>query len=159
MMFFNEEKKKADKLIGDLLFEKNNRIFNQAKDELLKMGNIVIDPLIKAISLKTDFEITKKPIIELLGKLQDERVINTIIYLYKKVDSNGENLNLTISNAFTDIGKPAIESLINLLYDNDENIKCMAAAALGKIGDKRPVGELTSVLENDKSLQVKFSYF
>ena len=59
MMFFNGEKKRVDKLIEDLLFEKNNRIFNQAKDELLKMGKIVVAPLIEAISFKTGLKLNK----------------------------------------------------------------------------------------------------
>ena len=67
MMFFNGEKKRVDKLIEDLLFEKNNRIFNQAKDELLKMGKIVVAPLIEAISFKTGLKLNKKPIIESKG--------------------------------------------------------------------------------------------
>ena len=157
MIFFNSQKRKVDRFIKDFLYEENDKVFDQMKKELLQMGEIVVEPLIKAISRETDISLPMKPIIELLGKLKDERVIKTIINLYEKGGFTDGSLNYTVATALANIGHPTIDFLINLLYDNDENTRCMAAKTLGKIGNSRPMPELTSILKNDKSWKVKFS--
>ncbi|MBA7554827.1 hypothetical protein ES705_47463 [subsurface metagenome] len=58
------------------------------------------------------------------------------------------------AQALTDIGEPAVEPLIAVLKDSDENVRNLAIVSLGDIGDARAVEPLIHALK-DSSKKVR----
>jgi len=58
------------------------------------------------------------------------------------------------ANALAEIGEPAVEPLIAVLKDSDENVRNLAIVSLGDIGDARAVEPLIHALK-DSSKKVR----
>jgi len=60
-----------------------------------------------------------------------------------------------VTKALVKIGKPAVESLIEVLNDRENIARQVAAEALGRIGDKRAVEALAQVMRTDGNDDVR----
>lgn len=58
--------------------------------------------------------------------------------------------------ALVSIGKPAVDSLIERLKDENPSVQVAAAKALGKIGDKRAVGPLIDLIKTSFDVDLMF---
>jgi len=57
MIFFNNEKKKADRLIKDFFNAENFDKAIEIQEQLIQMGKIIVEPLLDAVSQKmSNFE-------------------------------------------------------------------------------------------------------
>jgi HEAT repeat protein len=164
MIFFNNEKKKADRLIKDFFNAFEDHVDIEAGDifaQLIEMGKVVVEPLINAVSQKlsnSEF-IDSIIVIAVFGELKDGRAVKTIIDIYKNRHSDYVTniLNETMVEALLNIGYPAVNPLIELSYNGNRNERCLATKILGKIGDVKAVEPLNRVLQNDSLPDVKFS--
>jgi len=87
MIFFDNEKKKADRLIKDFFNAESLEEALKIQEQLIQMGEIVVEPLLDAVSQKMsnlEFINSFSPmIIYIFGELKDGRSVKTIINLYK----------------------------------------------------------------------------
>ena len=165
MIFFDNEKKKADRLIKDFFNAENLEEALKIQEQLIQMGEIVVEPLLDAVSQKmSNFEFINSfssIIIYVFGELKDGKAVKTIIDIYKRYNSSKTWLNNSLNNttvtALLNIGYPAVNPLIELSYNGNRNEKCLAIKILGKIGDVKAIEPLSRVLQYDSLPDVKFS--
>jgi hypothetical protein len=95
-----------------------------------------------------------KPAIRILGKIGDERAVETLLE-YVDADSD-PGLQKVTFKALGEIGsEEATQALANKLAMEDDNVRPYAARALGLLGDTRAVDPLADTLENDESDTVR----
>jgi len=82
--------------------------------------------------------------IDALGQLHDPRAIKLLIETLQSDAYSG--LRWKAAEALARIGTPAVDPLIILLDDSDEDVRWKVAIALGEIGDPRAVDPLLSRL-------------
>jgi HEAT repeat protein len=85
---------------------------------------------------------------EALGRIGDPRAIDPLITAYEIDDRRGGELLSSVENALIEIGTPAVERLIAILKFGSDNMRYMAARALGEIGDLRAVEPLITALHD-----------
>ena len=83
-----------------------------------------------------------------LGGTGDKRAVEPLMGVLKDI---GEDMLVrgSAANALVEIGEPAVRPLIKALRDEDVEVRWNAAAALGKIGDRRAVKPLIKALKDD----------
>lgn len=80
--------------------------------------------------------------------LMEERKMKRLVGEMKRTDDR--RTKDLISMALADIGKPAVDPLIELLEESDPDLRRFSASALGKIGDYRAVDPLMELLDDEK---------
>jgi HEAT repeat protein len=78
-------------------------------------------------------------------KVKDQRLIDPLITLLKH---RNDNVLLKAMDALIDIGKPAVESLLDKLKDADPVLRTNAARVLGSIRDPRAIDPLIELLKD-----------
>jgi HEAT repeat protein/Flp pilus assembly protein TadD len=88
-----------------------------------------------------------------LGQTGDPRAVASLIQALRK---GGFGFRSRAGNALVRVGPPCVEPLIELLGDEDANLRALAADCLGRIRDPRAVGPLVGCL-GDKTKQVSLA--
>jgi soluble cytochrome b562 len=97
-----------------------------------------------------------KPPIEVLGKIGDERALDTL-HEYIEGESDPALQKVTIK-AIGEIGSSdSTQPVADRLVADNETVRSNAARALGLIGDTRAIAPLADVLDDDKSNSVRAS--
>ena len=100
-------------------------------DEIISYGRHSVEPLIKSLHI-TDI---------------------VIFRIKRKYDGSRTPIEALVGwvarNALKEIGKPAVEPLIEALKDNNSRTRRRAASALGEIRDARAAESLTQALEDE----------
>ncbi|MEF8913175.1 HEAT repeat domain-containing protein [Natronomonas sp.] len=88
-----------------------------------------------------------RPEIEVLGKIGDERAVETLVEF---ANSDNPPLQKVTLRALGEIGsEEATQAVANALDDDESVIRSQAARALGLIGDTRAIAPLSDVLDDD----------
>lgn len=112
--------------------------------------------------IKTDDVVNLKAFcIKILASYKDKKTIFALLYCLNDKNANYK-LRFQAAEALGKIGdKNAVESLINVVSDEDEKsvyVRESAATALGMIGDMRAIDPFLSILEAKKSFLNKFTF-
>lgn len=95
-----------------------------------------------------------RPSIRILGKIADDEAVETLLE-FVDADSDPQLQKVTFK-ALGEIGsEEATQALANKLAMDDDNVRPLAARALGLIGDTRAIDPLADTLENDESDTVR----
>jgi HEAT repeat protein len=126
-------------LISELSTEQDTEIIN----ELISIGKNTIDQLIDALQHEKWY--VRRKILEILGELQDKRVVNSLIEILKT--EKNSYVRETCVESIGKIGEKAtIPFLISLLKDKDPQVRIEASLALGKMRAVRAVESLCNNL-------------
>ena len=88
-----------------------------------------------------------RPEIEVLGKIGDERAVDTLVEF---VDSDNPPLQTVTLRALGEIGShEATQTVADALTDDAPGVRSQAARALGLLGDTRAIDPLTDALDDD----------
>jgi hypothetical protein len=88
-----------------------------------------------------------RPEIEVLGKIGDERAVETLVEF---VDSDNPPLQTVTLRALGEIGsQEATQSVADALADEAKSVRSQAARALGLLGDTRGIEPLADLLADD----------
>lgn len=122
---------------------------------LVEAGELAVEPLIQALDSK-DPEIRENAAIT-LGKIKDERAIDPLIKLLTDEEWEVES---AATNALVDIGEPAVEPLIGILQDKNEDsfLQAKAIAVLAGIKDERAIQPMIQALKEKPELQADLGY-
>jgi HEAT repeat protein len=125
-------------------------IATEAWDELAKLGESALEPLIQA--LQDENSTVQIKAAEALGRIGDARAIEPLIQALK---DNYWDVNKKAAEALGRIGDArAVEPLIQALDDERWEVRWGAARALGEIGDKSALKTLVPALK-DKDIKVR----
>lgn len=157
-------------LNGYFLLNSNN--YNLVKETLIYINKNknpkIIDALIDFL-MKEDFtELNLSEIINLkstcisvISNFHDRACIPALLYCLNNKNANYK-MRFLAAEALGKIGdKTAVDSLINVVSDEDEKsvyVRESAAVALGMIGDMRAVDPFLHILEGKKSFLDKFTF-
>ena len=125
------------KLLIEVIGDDSERVSLDALEVLIKIGEPVVGPLIKAATHLIDAGAVQEWKIEMLGQRE-------VIQCWGLCQ---------IATALGEIGDArAVEILIKIISDENADWECgsmEAAKAIGKIGDERAVEPLVKLLENE----------
>jgi HEAT repeat protein len=117
-----------------------------ATQALGKIGKPAVEALIEG--LKSKDESVRMYAAMALGRIKDVRAVAPLIEALR-IKTRLGGAEGSASTALTEIGEPAVEPLITVLKDNDDNVRVLAIISLGGIGDARAVEPLISTLKDD----------
>ncbi len=122
---------------------------------LVEAGKPAVGPLIQALDSK-DPEIRENAAIT-LGKIKDERAIDPLIKLLTDEEWEVES---AANNALVEIGKPAVELLIKILQDKNEDVflQMKVIAVLAGIKDERAIQPMIQALKEKPELDADLGY-
>lgn len=121
----------------------NDLNFQELVENIAKIGEPVIDPIIELV-LKTDDKWLVAKALYVLRKIGELSVI-PLIELFEK--SNNEDIKCDVAMELGEIGsRLAVDPLIKGLKDSNKYIRNMCAEALGRIGDSKAVPHLIKIL-------------
>ena len=83
-----------------------------------------------------------------LGVLGDERAIAPLVALMQTPDAR-HCVDSAAAMGLDRLGKPAVPALLEVLQNGTTEARCLAADALGGVGDDRAVGPLATLLSHD----------
>ena len=111
-------------------------------DALRRLGpEEAVEPMLEAAEKRS------RPEIEVLGKIGDERAVDTLVEF---VDSDNPPLQRVTLRALGEIGShEATQTVADALTDDAPGVRSQAARALGLLGDTRAVDPLDDVLDDD----------
>jgi len=115
----------------------------------LKMGDEVVEPLIKA--LKDDNRVVREGVTQVLGKLRDPRAI------YPLIDALRDTARKRVSDALRSFGSIAFEPLVQALKNEDSRIRMGAAMILGEMKNPEAVNSLVQALKDEDPLVRDFA--
>jgi len=120
-------------------------------DALRRMGPVEAFDAMEARAQKRD-----KPAIEVLGKIGDERALDT---LEEFIEGSGDPaLQAVTLRALGEIGSErATQAVADRLVADEAKVRSAAARALGRIGDTRAIDPLAVVLDGDEEPPVRAS--
>ncbi len=120
-------------------------------DALRRMGPVEAFEEMEARAQKRN-----KPAIEVLGKIGDERALDT---LHEYIESDADPaLQAVTLRAIGEIGSNAsTQQVANRLVAEETKVRSAAARALGRIGDTRAIDPLAVVLDDDEEDTVRAS--
>ncbi len=116
-----------------------------ATQALGKIGKPAVEALIEG--LKSSDENVRMYAAKVLGEIRDIRAVGPLIEALR-IKTRLRGAEGSAAQALTDIGEPAVEPLIAVLKDSDENVRIMAIVSLGDIGDARAVEPLIHALKD-----------
>ena len=131
-------------LIQDLA-DQNVSVKVNAVKTLVEIGEPAVEPLIH--SLESSDPKIRENAAQALGRIGDERAVEPLV----KVMNNPNEILPPRENAIFalgEIGKPAVESLIQAMENENPQIRARAAEALSKIGDERAIEPLDRALHD-----------
>ena len=120
-------------------------------DALRRMGPVEAFDEMEARAQKRD-----KPAIEVLGKIGDERALET---LHEYIESDADPALQTVTlRAVGEIGsEDSTQRAADRLVADEAKVRSAAARALGRIGDTRAIDPLAVVLDGDEESTVRAS--
>jgi HEAT repeat protein len=140
---------RVDKLIKNL-GDKDERVSYTSADELCKIGEPAVDPLIKA--LKDDNPSVRSYAAGALGIIGDHKATDPLI---KTLKDNDRGVRIAASRALGELkDQKAIEPLIETLKDQDPEVRVYAANSLGFLGSKNAVEPLIKLLKDENETVV-----
>ena len=179
VLYFEALKKEYDETIYTQIVNKiletteNLEVANLAIKEI---GNLLdkssLSTLLDFILTKTpesytintnnlDFTNVKVLCVKTIGKYRDTDSVTPLLYCLNNKNENYK-IRLAIAEALGKIGdKHAVDSLINVVKDEDEKsvyVRESAAVALGMIGDMRAIEPFIGILEAKKNFLSKFTF-
>jgi len=131
--------------------DSNSTVRSNATQALAKIGKPAVESLIEG--LKSGDEGVRMYAAMGLGKIRDIRAVKPLIEVLR-LKTRWGGVEGSAAQALTDIGEPAVEPLIAVLKDSDENVRNLAIVSLGDIGDARAVEPLIHALK-DSSKKVR----
>lgn len=132
------------------LSDSNRLMCEFAKDALVKIGAPAIEPLIAA--LKDSHQYVRLAVIEVLGKIGDERTAEVLIAALSDEEASVRFAAvMALDSGDFPVVAQAVEPLIAFMTNESEKAFCrgFAARALGKIRDQRAVEPLLAALKSD----------
>ena len=143
------DRRALETLIAKLL---DNRVGSLAAKALGQIRDErVVEPLISA--LRDGSEGVRYNAVKALGMIGDPRAVDPLVAVLRygntlvPIPTIGQDHRVLwhAANALVSIGEPAVEPLIDILSDEDEQACCRAAYALREIGDPRAAEQLQAV--------------
>ena len=132
-----------ERAIGPLIAALRDSEWNvreAAQDALAQIGSPAVDALIKALR---EYQI-KTFVIEILGKIKDERVLDPLM-----IQLRNEEFKDVATKALVEVGLPAVERLMAVLNDKDKNVRKHAVMVLGEIGMPEAVDPLIDATKDE----------
>ncbi len=111
-----------------------------AIEALGMVGSPAVELLIRMLR---DWDIRKYAILA-LGKIRDERVLDPLIGQLRN-----DEFHLDAMETLVELGQPAVEKLIPLLKDKDEQVRKRAVIILGRIKDSGILDPLIQMLQDE----------
>ncbi len=95
--------------------------------------------------------------VEALGDLQDTAAIKPLVEVLSRDEYSA--IRWKAAEALSKIGSPAVDDLVSVLSNPDEDVRWKAAIALGEIGDARAVDPLIRLLgDEDRFVKSRAAY-
>jgi len=111
-------------------------------DALRRLGSEAAFDPVQALAKRRNV-----PAIEVLGKIGDERAVDTLVDF---VDSGNPPLQKATLRALGEIGsEETTQGIANVLADEESAVRSAAARSLGLIGDTRAIEPLSDRLADD----------
>jgi HEAT repeat protein len=132
-----------ERAIGPLIAALRDSEWNvreAAQDALAQIGSPAVEALIKALR---EYQI-KTFVIEILGKIKDERVLDPLM-----AQLRNEEFKDVATKALTEVGLPAVERLMAVLNDKDKHVRKHAVMVLGDIGVVEAVDPLIDATKDE----------
>ena len=122
---------------------------------LAEIGEPAVEPLIQALGAE-DPDIRENAAVT-LGKIKDERAVQPLIKLLTDEEWEVEK---GATDALIGIGKPAVEPLIEILLDKNEDVylQMKVVAVLAGIKDERAIQPMIQALKEKPELQADLGY-
>jgi len=115
------------------------QVRDAAVEALAMIGSPAVELLIRYMR---DYD-ARKSAIKTLGKINDERVLAPLLSML-----HNDEFKDDATWALAELGKPAIEKLLECLEDKDEGVRKQAILALGEIKDSSCVDQLIEKLKD-----------
>ncbi len=134
--------------VGPLTKAMEDRVFvvrTTATQALGKIGKPAVESLIEG--LKSGDENVRMYAAKALGEIRDIRAVGPLIEALRLKTRLG-GVEGSAAEALAKIGEPAVEPLIAVLKDSDDNVRTWAIISLGDIGDTRAVEPLIHALKD-----------
>ncbi len=145
-----KDERAIDPLIK-LLTDEEWEVESAATSALVEIGEPVVEPLVFILQDKNEDVFLRMKVIAVLAGIKDERAIQPMIRVLKEEPELQADLGYHLGL----MGEPAVEPLIQLLDDDDPEVRVRAAEALGRLGDDRAIGALTDALsDKDETVRV-----
>jgi HEAT repeat protein/predicted KAP-like P-loop ATPase len=143
---------KKEYFIKMILQSTNDIETGRAKDILVLLGSIAVNPLITFLEMTEDINI-QKTILDVLGEIGDPKTVEPLILLMENKKDNF--LELSILDSLGKMGIPAIDPLLALLERKDDNdSRNKISKILGRIGAPATV-PLVSLLEKSDDVKIQ----
>lgn len=136
------------KAVGPLTKAMEDRVFvvrTTAIKALGKIGKPAVESLIEG--LKNSDENVRMYAAMGLGEIRDIRTVEPLIEALRLKTRLG-GAEGSAARALAEIGEPAVEPLIAVLKDSNDNVRIWAIISLGDIGDARAVEPLINALKD-----------
>jgi HEAT repeat protein len=137
----------------DLLESRNLSQHLAAKEQLIVLGEVVVDPLVEVVKSGTG----KKCWIaaKILGNIGGDKAVNALL---EALHSPNNLLRQTAVEMLGEMGNPkAVLPLIALLKDDVVPVRLWAAESLGRLGDLQALIPLRTLLHETESASVRTS--
>lgn len=145
-----KDERAIDPLIK-LLTDEEWEVESAVTSALVEIGEPAVEPLVFILQDKNGDVFLRMKVIAVLAGIKDERAIQPMIRVLKEEPELQADLGYRLGL----MGEPAVEPLIQLLDDDDPEVRVRAAEALGRIGDGRAIGALTNALsDKDETVRV-----
>jgi hypothetical protein len=145
-----KDERAIDPLIK-LLTDEKWEVESAATSALVEIGEPAVEPLVFILQDKNGDVFLRMKIIAVLAGIKDERAIQPMIRVLKEEPELQADLGYHLGL----MGEPAVKPLIQLLDDDDPEVRVRAAEALGRLGDDRAIGALTDALsDKDETVRV-----
>ncbi|MDD5135742.1 MAG: HEAT repeat domain-containing protein, partial [Candidatus Omnitrophica bacterium] len=131
--------------LSEVLKDKNDKARELAIKTLGKIGDKRAVPYLIMV-VKDEGDYIQGCAMEALGEIGDPRAIEPIILALKYDGWDRWAIDLYGAKALSKIGQPAVPALIEALKDKNDDLRHVAAEALGNIGDRRAVSPLIEML-------------
>jgi len=142
-------KHKITKLANSLSDAKGAQDRQEIIDALVEIGSPAVPPLMKLLD-NGDYKV-RMAAARGLGEIGDEQAIGPLI---DSLSDTSKNVQRIATEAFSNIGQPAVSALLDTLIGKDQLARKWAAEALGNIGDASVAQQLIARL-NDPNIEVQ----